>query len=83
MKNNFENPRYHDDRHGHRQAQRRSQKESRKQEPQEKQRSMKQEDILDQLICDEDGMREALEDAGILKRMPLMQWAAIAGSGAW
>lgn len=49
MKNSFENPRYHDDRHGHRQAQRRSQKESRKQEPQEKQRSMKQEDILDQL----------------------------------
>ncbi len=39
------------------------------------------------MICDEDGMREALEDAGILKRMPLMQWAAIAGpehgEGAW
>lgn len=39
------------------------------------------------MICDEDGMREALEDAGIMERMPLMQWAAITdperGEGTW
>ena len=39
------------------------------------------------MICDEDGMREALEDAGIMERLPLIQWAAIAGpehgEGAW
>ena len=39
------------------------------------------------MICDEDGMREALEDAGIMERMPLTQWDAIAspehGEGAW
>ncbi len=38
-------------------------------------------------ICDEDGMREALEDAGIMEQLPLMQWAAIAGppsgEGPW
>lgn len=38
-------------------------------------------------ICDEDGMKEALEDAGIMERFPLMQWAAITipqnGGGAW
>lgn len=31
------------------------------------------------MICDEDGMREALEDAGILERLPLMQWVSIFG----
>lgn len=39
------------------------------------------------MICDEDGIREALEDAGIMERMPLTQWVAIAGpergEGAW
>ena len=39
------------------------------------------------MICDEDGMREALEDAGITEHFPLMQWAAIEGpehgEGAW
>lgn len=39
------------------------------------------------MICDEDGMREALEDAGILERMPLTQWIAITGpqhgDGPW
>lgn len=39
------------------------------------------------MICDEDGMREALEDAGITARFPLTQWAAITGpehcEGAW
>ena len=39
------------------------------------------------MICDEDGMREALEDAGILDRLPLMQWVSITGSqhgeGPW
>ena len=39
------------------------------------------------MICDEDGMREALEDAGIMERMPLIQWAAITGpergEGPW
>lgn len=39
------------------------------------------------MICDEDGMREALEDAGILERLPLTQWTAITGpqngDGPW
>ena len=39
------------------------------------------------MICDEDGMREALEDAEIMERMPLIQWAAITGpehgEGPW
>ena len=39
------------------------------------------------MICDEDGMKEALEDAGIMERMPLMKWCAIAmplvGEGEW
>ena len=39
------------------------------------------------MICDEDGMREALEDAGILDRLSLIQWVAIVGpergEGAW
>ena len=39
------------------------------------------------MICDEDGMKEALEDAGIIERMPLMKWCAIAmplvGEGEW
>ena len=39
------------------------------------------------MICDEDGMREALEDAGILERLPLIRWIAITGpqngDGAW
>ena len=39
------------------------------------------------MICDEDGMREALEDAGITERLPLTQWIAITGpengDGAW
>ena len=39
------------------------------------------------MICDEDGMREALEDAGITARFPLTQWAAITGpqqgDGPW
>ena len=39
------------------------------------------------MICDEDGMREALEDAGIIERFLLTDWAAIAspgrGEGAW
>ena len=39
------------------------------------------------MICDEDGMREALEDAGIMERLPLMRWAAISGpeqgDGPW
>ena len=38
-------------------------------------------------ICDEDGMREALEDAGFLEKLPLMKWAAISepqnGGRAW
>ena len=71
MKNSFEKPRYHDDRHGHRQAQRRSQQESRKQDPQEKQRSMKQEDILDQLEkqIDEDASNVGLVIAQIFKTL--------------
>lgn len=39
------------------------------------------------MICDQDGMREALEDAGIMKRLPLMEWCAIQlpriGGGKW
>ena len=39
------------------------------------------------MICDEDGMREALEDAGIIDRFPLMEWVSITGprhgEGAW
>lgn len=39
------------------------------------------------MICDEDGMKEALEDAGMLKRMPLMEWEAVKGpqngGGSW
>lgn len=39
------------------------------------------------MICDEDGMKEALEDAGMLERMPLMEWAAVKnpqnGGGPW
>ena len=39
------------------------------------------------MICDQDGMREALEDAGITERLPLTDWVAIAGpgrgDGAW
>ena len=39
------------------------------------------------MICDEDGMREALEDAGIMDRLPLMQWVSITGpqrgEGPW
>ena len=39
------------------------------------------------MICDEDGMREALEDASITERLPLTQWIAITGpengDGAW
>ena len=38
-------------------------------------------------ICDEDGMKEALEDAGMLEKLPLMKWCAIQlpqiGGGAW
>ena len=38
-------------------------------------------------ICDEDGMREALEDAGITPRLPITEWAAIKepqnGGGKW
>ncbi len=41
----------------------------------------------DIFICDEDGMREGLEDAGMLERLPLMQWYAIQfaqnGNGQW
>ena len=39
------------------------------------------------MICDEDGMKEALEDAGMLERMPLMEWKAVKdpqnGGGPW
>jgi len=39
------------------------------------------------MICDADGMKEAMEDAGLLKRLPLTDWAAIQtpriGGGAW
>ena len=39
------------------------------------------------MICDLDGMREALEDAKITKRLPPMEWCAIQlpqnGGGKW
>jgi len=39
------------------------------------------------MICDQDGMKEALEDAGIMEKLPLMKWAAIEGpqngGGRW
>lgn len=39
------------------------------------------------MICDQDGMKEALEDVGIMEKLPLMKWAAIAGpqqgDGPW
>ena len=39
------------------------------------------------MICDQDGMKEALEDAGIMEKLPLMKWAAIdgpqKGGGRW
>lgn len=39
------------------------------------------------MICDQDGMKEALEDAGIMEKLPLMKWTAIAGpqqgDGPW
>ena len=39
------------------------------------------------MICDQDGMREALEDAGIMEKLPLMKWCAIqsplTGGGKW
>ena len=42
---------------------------------------------LDIYISDDCGMKEALEDAGLLKKLPLMKWAAIEepqnGGGAW
>ena len=43
---------------------------------------------LDIIVCDSCGQREALEDAGIIKKkMPLMEWAAIKepqeGGGRW
>ncbi len=38
-------------------------------------------------ICDEDGMREGLEDAGLMPRLPITKWAAIRepqnGGGRW
>ena len=38
-------------------------------------------------ICDQDGMKEALEDAGIMEKLPLMKWAALDepqnGGGKW
>lgn len=38
-------------------------------------------------ICDEDGMKEALEDAGAVPKLPLMKWCAIRlpgiGGGKW
>lgn len=41
----------------------------------------------DIMVCDEDGMKEALEDAGMLEKLPLMQWCAIQlpriGGGRW
>lgn len=41
----------------------------------------------DIMICDEDGMKEALEDAGIMEKLPLMEWEAVKlpqnGGGAW
>lgn len=39
------------------------------------------------MICDQDGMKEALEDAGIMERLPLMKWHSIQlpqnGGGRW
>ena len=39
------------------------------------------------MICDKDGMKEALEDAGITEKLPLTKWAAIEGpqngGGRW
>lgn len=39
------------------------------------------------MICDQDGMKEALEDAGITEKLPLTKWAAIEGpqngGGRW
>lgn len=39
------------------------------------------------MICDQDGMKEALEDAGIIEKLPLMQWCAVRvpqkGGGEW
>ena len=39
------------------------------------------------IICDEDGMKEALEDAGVTEKLPLTEWCAIKipqiGGGAW
>lgn len=39
------------------------------------------------MICNQDGMKEALEDAGIMERLPLMKWYAIQtpqnGGGRW
>ena len=39
------------------------------------------------MICDEDGMKEALEDAGMLEKLPLTEWAAVRepqnGGGRW
>ena len=29
------------------------------------------------MICNQDGMKEALEDAGIMERLPLMEWFAV------
>ena len=41
----------------------------------------------DIMICDQDGMKEALEDAGIMERMKLMDWYAVRyaqnGGGTW
>ena len=41
----------------------------------------------DIIVCDEDGMKEALEDAGITEKLPLTEWAAVKipqiGGGKW
>ena len=41
----------------------------------------------DIIICDEDGMKEALEDAGIIEKLPLTEWVAVKipqiGGGRW
>ena len=41
----------------------------------------------DIIICDEDGTKEALEDAGMMEKLPLMEWCAIklpqVGGGVW
>lgn len=38
-------------------------------------------------ICDEDGMREGLEDAGLMPKLPITEWVAIRepqnGGGRW